>query len=228
MPTTLLTQAARSAGAPLIATGCFASILSLFVVVQMSVAFSSSSNSVLTQSEEFNVPTDTADTPVPPPAAPSCEQQTWPYIEQRCRGDAAGPKRLVRVISPERAPTPKGTKQAQRIPAIAEAEPASQGRGVAQVYAALSPQPTTGMVQQAFTPADPTPNLAVYPNKTAPLDAAAAPTPRRATRTPRLVARVAQRQPAVRRVGNQGRMAKAEPAVPSANFSPPDIAHGLY
>jgi hypothetical protein len=215
MPGSFLTQTARSVGVPIVATGCL-SILGLFVVAETLVPVSSSANSDFRR-DEFTVPLQ-ADIPIPPRVSPSCDRQTWPYVEPRCRGDAGGiHKRVARVISPERAPTPEPAEQTQADRAVPAAETASEDQPVARVFNVLWSQPTTGLGDRLMT----------YQVKIAALDAVASPSPRlsRVTRSPRLVPRVAKRRPAVLRVGT---VAKAELADPSVGPTPPDIAHGLY
>lgn len=58
----------------------------------------------------------------------ACEQQTWPYIESRCTGEAQQERRIARVISPERLrPAETATARTPDIPPPAESPAAGQG-----------------------------------------------------------------------------------------------------
>jgi hypothetical protein len=201
MPLSQLKQRLRRLGlAPLVAAGFVVGVLGVSILYQATIALSS------TVAE--------SDAQVPGPPIPnSCDQQTWPYIEQRCgSGAPTAGKRVTRIISPEHAPT-------QEIVALSP---------VAQVFADLSTKPTSGVAQQEFTPIDQIP-VVMDQNKTAPRSTYVVPTPRRAERINHVKVGVHERRPSIRQADRQDQIASAYAAeAPRVRFSPPDVAHGLY
>jgi hypothetical protein len=205
----------KVASAPLIAAGCFGGILCVFVLAQAPAALSSTG----ADSQET-----AAQLTIPEPL--SCDQQTWPYMEQRCRDDAkVGTKRLARIISPERAPIPggKGSTGPTAPTTPDDALPLAPIRD-SMAFTVLSPQPMPG--GQAFSPVDQAPAVVFRQKDVAPRGANIA-TIHRVARAPGLTPRIAEQQPKVRKI--RTRVAQAEVVrAPRAQFNPPDIAHGLY
>ncbi len=167
-----------------------------------------------------SAPTSVAGPVVPaeiavPAAALSCDQQTWPYIDRNCAGDA-GPasKKLVRVISPELSRT------AERASSPVAAAMVVQNP-VALAFATLSP-PVTVPAQQ-FVLTSPTNHAEASP----------APAARRAAevKRPKAVIRVASRSdaPAVRQNVKPQVVAQGDTyQVRRVYLEERDVAHGLY
>jgi hypothetical protein len=79
----------------------------------------------------------------------ACEQQTWPYIERRCIGEAQQERRIARVISPERLrPAETATARTPDMPPASESPAGGQGAVDASRDAESNPP--------ALTPREPT------------------------------------------------------------------------